>query len=118
MQHPLMTSYALMRPSYAPSMMSYAPMRPSYAPLMMSMTSDIMVFIQNLGNHRIFERDDPTGVDSSHAGRVRHTLLVHGCEHRDIISPARFTQTWYVLVCNNLEFNNTINWLYKALFMN
>jgi hypothetical protein len=23
-----------------------------------------------------------------------------------------------VLVCNNLEVNNTINWLYKALFMN
>jgi hypothetical protein len=23
-----------------------------------------------------------------------------------------------LLVCNNLEVNNTINWLYKALFMN
>jgi virulence-associated protein VapD len=23
-----------------------------------------------------------------------------------------------MLVCNNLEVNNTINWLYKALFMN
>jgi hypothetical protein len=23
-----------------------------------------------------------------------------------------------LLVCNNLEDNNTINWLYKALFMN
>jgi hypothetical protein len=25
---------------------------------------------------------------------------------------------WVLLVCNNLEVNNTINLLYKALFMN
>jgi hypothetical protein len=28
------------------------------------------------------------------------------------------SESTILLVCNNLEVNNTINWLYKALFMN
>jgi hypothetical protein len=30
----------------------------------------------------------------------------------------KIIDVFFLLVCNNLEDNNTINWLYKALFMN
>jgi hypothetical protein len=44
----------------------------------------------------------PSGVSSSTIG----------------ISGVLTSMVLLMLVCNNLEINNTINWLYKALFMN
>jgi hypothetical protein len=66
----------------------------------------------------------------SNTGR-QFSLNCHSLQQRSILLDPSLSQFLYrylhiqtlflflfLLVCNNFEVNNTINWLYKALFMN